>query len=75
MLSNCVKPPLTSTDSLEDKALALDKLCGGPVVGDQSTELAVVSILEQCKRRDACSWEGGFFGTENQREATRQEGS
>lgn len=59
-----MKSPLPSTDSLEDKAPALDNAWSGPDLGDQSTGLTIASILEQRNRRHTC-WEGGFFGTEN----------
>lgn len=71
------KPPLTSTDSLEDKPQLYTDAWGRPVVVDQRTGLAIANILEQHERREdtACSWRGDFFGTENWRDATTQEGS
>lgn len=45
------KPPLTSTDSMEDKPQLYTDAWGRPVVVDQRTGLAIANILEQHERR------------------------
>lgn len=70
-------PPPTSIDSLVHKLQPDTNVWGRPVVVNQSIGLAIANILERYKGKEdtTCSWQVDFFGTENWREATTQEGS
>ena len=65
-----MKSPLPSTDSLEDKAPALDNAWSGPVLGDQSTGSTIASILEQHKEDTLVAGKAVSLG---QRTRDRQE--